>query len=221
MNVPAYQPRDRRPIKSRQTRWAEAIAKSLATRGVSPNGISIAGLLFALCAGMCFALTDGSSELVARGLWLAGAAFCQLRLLCNLFDGMVAIEREIASPQGEIYNEVPDRLADAAIFIGLGHAVGSDLSLGYGAALVALFVAYVRVAMKSIGAPSDFGGPMAKQHRMAVVTVLACYLSISPIAWRFAWSEVRVVLVTIIVGGAITAWLRLRKAFRYFENSIP
>ena len=41
------------------------------------------------------------------------------------------------------------------------------------AAILAIFVAYVRAAVKVAGAPQDYSGPMAKPHRMFLVTVTA------------------------------------------------
>ena len=53
------------------------------------------------------------------------AAVCvQLRLLCNLLDGMVAIEGGKQSPTGMLYNEFPDRVADSLFLVALGYAAG-------------------------------------------------------------------------------------------------
>jgi phosphatidylglycerophosphate synthase len=52
---------------------------------------------------------------------------------------MVAIEAGTASPVGELYNEVPDRVSDTATLIGAGYAVGGHPTLGYVAACLALF----------------------------------------------------------------------------------
>lgn len=43
----------RRPIRSRNSRWATAIAGTLARRGIRPNTISVASVLFAAVAGLC------------------------------------------------------------------------------------------------------------------------------------------------------------------------
>lgn len=211
-----YEPLERRPLKSRDTRWAHAVAGFLATRGASPNGISIFGMNAAIGAGAAYFATlhvDGWAE---RGLWLIGGALCQVRLLCNLFDGMVAVARGVASPKGELYNEVPDRVSDAAIFVGLGYAA-TDPALGFAAALVAVFTAYVRAMAKAAGAPNDYCGPMAKPQRMALVTALSAWLAIRPDAWALAWGEIRIVLVLVIAGGLITAVRRLYRAARRLE----
>ncbi len=179
-------------------------------------------MLAAIVAGLFFFATSRSDGVTVRLFWLAGATLCQVRLLCNLFDGMVAVKRKIASANGELYNEVPDRVSDGAIFIGLGYAAGGDVTLGYLAALVSVFVAYVRATAKGAGAPNDFCGPMAKPQRMALVTIIAVYLALVPDRWRWLWSEpwsvLRIVLVVVMLGGLITAWRRLSRASRYLQG---
>ncbi|MEM9643355.1 MAG: CDP-alcohol phosphatidyltransferase family protein [Planctomycetota bacterium] len=209
---------DRRPIQSRNARWAQAVSRYLAKLDVSPNAISLFGTLAAVVAGISFQLTSVSADVAQRVFWFIGGVLCQVRLLCNLFDGMVAVERNIASARGELYNEVPDRVSDAAVMIGLGYAAGGDVTTGYLAALVSVFVAYVRAVAKSVGAPNDFCGPMAKPQRMALVTAVAVYLTFSPVAWRLHWGEARIALLIVTTGGILTALRRLVRAVRHLEG---
>jgi len=218
MTDPTYDPTDRRPIQSRNTRWAETVTRFLVTRGVSPNAISLFGMFAAVAAGAAFLSTSFATSSTQRVLWFCGGLLCQVRLLCNLFDGMVAIERNTASPIGELYNEVPDRVSDSAVFIGLGYAVGGGVALGWFAALISVFVAYVRAMAKSLGARNDFCGPMAKPQRMALATAVAVYLAFSPDSWRMAWGEAKVVLVLVILGGVVTAIRRLVRAAKRLEG---
>jgi len=210
-----YEPVDRRPLKSRGTAWAKWVSHRLASAGASPNGISVLGMMAAMVAGCAFAGTARLTGMPERLEWIAGALLCQVRLLCNLFDGMVAIEQKIASPTGELYNEVPDRVSDVAIFVGLGYAAGGDIVCGFSAAVVAVFVAYVRMTAANVGAPNDFCGPMAKPQRMALVTVLGVYMTFAPESWRWSWGEPRAVLLVVIIGGLLTAGRRLRRAARH------
>jgi phosphatidylglycerophosphate synthase len=148
----------------------------------------------------------------------------QLRLLANLLDGMVAIESGKASPVGELYNEVPDRVSDAVILIGAGSAVGGDVVLGFGAACVAVFTAYVRAMGKAAGAPQDYGGPMAKPHRMFVLSVIAVYLALAPADWQPGFGNpptrgiVAAALALIIVGGIVTALRRLWRSAAFLKR---
>src|SRR5664279_3929418 len=93
----------RRPVKTRNANWAAWLAQSLADAGVRPNRISLASIAAAAVAAAC----------LLTGCYLTAALFIQLRLLCNLLDGMVAIEGGRRSAVGELYNDLPDRLSDA------------------------------------------------------------------------------------------------------------
>jgi len=204
---------DRRPIAARETAPAARVAGWLIRRGASPNGISLAGMAAGIGAGLALAATAWWPE-AARLLWLLAALLVQARLAANLLDGMVAIGRGVASPVGELYNEVPDRVSDTAVLVGLGIAADGAAALGLAAALAAMATAYVRVTARSAGAPSDFGGPMAKQHRMAAVTALAVFCAAAPAGWqRIGETHLAVVvLAAIALLSALTAWLRLRRA---------
>lgn len=205
---------DRRPIAARNLGITQRIAAALVARGASPNGISLAGMAAGLLAGLCFAATAWLSG-AAWVFWLLGAVLVQARLAANLLDGMVAIGRGVASPVGELYNEVPDRVSDTAVLVGLGVAAGS-VALGLAAALAAMLTAYVRTTARAGGAPSDFCGPMAKQQRMALVTALAVWCAFVPGRWGGA-DAVTIVLVVITLGSVFTAWRRLVRAAAALE----
>jgi hypothetical protein len=98
----------RRPIKARNTRWASRVANWLERLGVRPNTISVTSVFFAGAAGLCLVLTDGVAGEVRGLLFLMSGVLIQMRLLCNLFDGMVAVEGGHKTKSGEIYNELPD-----------------------------------------------------------------------------------------------------------------
>jgi phosphatidylglycerophosphate synthase len=214
--TPATSPApERRPIRSREHRVWKAAAHALAKRGVSANAISIIGMLACIGAGAALAATSHHPE-YARILWIAGALLVQFRLICNMLDGMVAIERGIASPVGELYNEIPDRVSDMAALIGLGYATMSSVPLGYLAAALAVFVAYVRAMAKAAGAPNDFRGPMAKQQRMFIVTLVAIFMGLTPIDWHGSfwngWTVPSIALAAISIGCVITAIRRILRA---------
>ena len=217
---------DRRPIAARELSISKRLAQWLAARGVSANTISVAGMIVGLCGGIALALTAARPEL-ARVCWLLAAGCIQLRLLANMLDGMVAVETQTASPLGELYNEVPDRVSDTATLVGLGYAAGSIPPLGYLAALAAVFTAYVRAVGKVAGAPQDYSGPMAKQQRMFVATLVALYCGLAPQAWQAtwpagsAWGVPAWALVLIATGSVFTAVRRLLRAAAILKRSPP
>lgn len=198
--------KDRRPLASRNTRWAQAIARFLAKRSVTPNHISQASMVAAASAGLAF-WWAGHGEGVERTVMLLLAAlFCQLRLLCNLFDGMVAVEGGKGAADGPFWNEFPDRVADVFILAGAG--AGIELpELGWAAAALAILTAYTRELGRSNGLPADFSGPMAKQHRMATITAAALITVLEPL-WSGQDEILTIALMIIVVGCVITVLRR-------------
>jgi phosphatidylglycerophosphate synthase len=201
---------DRRPIATRNRKWAQTSTGWLASRNVSPNAISIAGMCACIIAGIALGVT---SIINYRILWLIAALGAQLRLTANMLDGMVAIASGRRSKTGELYNEVPDRISDAAVFIGAGFAWGGIVTLGYIATILAIFTAYVRAAGKIAGAPNEFCGPMAKQHRMLVITLICVYAAIAPRSWQIiTFNDSQIGLMTlglvIIIAGCVITVIR-------------
>lgn len=163
----------RRPLKSRGTIWARALSRALLRSGLRPNQVSVLSIVFAASAAG-FLLCPAPP---AWWHWLAAATCIQLRLLCNLMDGMLAVEGGLKTPNGELYNEFPDRLADMLILAALGLADGTITSerLGWLCAGGAVMTAAVRLHGAALTGVHDFRGPMAKPHRMALATA-ACLL---------------------------------------------
>ena len=207
-----YKPVERRPLASRDLQIFQRLAAWLIARGVPANAVSLCSIGFAALASLCLvgtAWADGGS---VRLLFVLAALFVQARLLANLLDGMIAVGSRQASPAGELYNEVPDRVSDALILIGAGFAAGGTPALGYLAAIVAIFVAYVRAFGSSAGVDALFMGPMAKPQRMATVTAACMYCACVPGgASSGAFGPVSIALALIVAGGVLTAVRRLRR----------
>jgi phosphatidylglycerophosphate synthase len=200
---------NRRPLASRQTGWAAALTRRLAATSITPNQISMASMVAAALAGAALWSAGVAADGPARMLLLiAAAVFCQLRLLCNLLDGMVAIEAGKSAPDGAFWNEFPDRVSDLLILAGLGYGVGEP-ALGWAAAALAILTAYVRELGRGCGLPADFSGPMAKPHRMALVTAAALASLPAPL-WDGRNELLLAALWLVAIGAGVTA---LRRSF--------
>ncbi len=200
--MPDHNAADRRPIAARDTGWARAIAGWLVRRHVSADGISFFSVVVAAI---------GAAALV----WLpapAGpliAAVCiPLRLLCNLFDGMVALEGGTGSSTGPLWNEFPDRISDSLLLVALGYA--AQLAwLGWLGALLAVLTAYIRATGGALGVPQDFRGPLAKQQRMLVMAV-GCLIAAAAPWWPRALIALPIACWIIAIGSALTCLTRTR-----------
>jgi phosphatidylglycerophosphate synthase len=187
---------NRRPLKSRSTWWAQRLAAYLVSTGVSPNQISVGSVVFAGIGAAVLVASDAPWSLVVCAICI------QLRLLCNLLDGMVALGGGKKSAVGVLYNEVPDRFADSMLIVAAGCAA-QVAWLGWCGALLAMFTAYLRALGGALGLPQDFRGPLAKPQRMALLTV-ACLAGAGERAIWGTRSALMIGLVLIGVGSLAT-----------------
>lgn len=205
----------RREIKTRDSKWAQALSKFIAVKtNITPNDISVLSVLFGAIAFAAYCAYNFVSPKFYIVIPIVAIIGIQGRLICNLIDGMVAVEGGKKSVVGDIYNEFPDRLSDTLILVGAGIAGGcwESLSLGLLAALFAMFTAYTRVLAGAIGAIQRFLGPMAKQHRMALLTVASLICLFEPILANLHYIVYPLALIIIILGSIITVWRRVRFA---------
>jgi len=201
----------RRPLKSRGNPWAVWAAQWLARVPVRPNYISLGSVVFAVAAGLSMLME----------FYLASAVLIQLRLLCNLLDGMVAIEGGLKSKSGEVYNDLPDRISDAVILILAGYSLSWPAwsrELGWIAALLAVMTAYARVLGGAVGLAQDFSGPMAKPHRMAVLTA-GCIGAVVESVFGASPRSLAVALGIIVIGSAATMVRRTVRIVHQLESS--
>jgi len=160
----AYVPTSRRPIAN-MFRWTAASPVDWCVRlGVHPNWVSYGSVVASAAAALCF-----WQAAVLPALLIPAVLFCYVRLWLNMLDGMVALSSGKASPVGEIVNELPDRVSDVLIFVGVAHSGLCHPLTAYWAALSALFVAYVGTLGQAVGAEREFGGLMSKPWRMVVL----------------------------------------------------
>ena len=200
---------NRRPLKTRGAGWAKAVARGLAASGLTPNMISLIGIGFAALGAWAFSAARFGPE----WLWFVAALFIQLRLLANMLDGLVAVEQGKGSATGPLFNEAPDRIEDALLLIAAGIACGAP-GHGYEATILAFGTAYIRALGGSLGFEQDFVGPMAKQHRMFVLTLGALLMPFhgNSILEGFSLpgpAPLLIALYVIIIGAALTCCIRL------------
>ena len=206
---------NRRELRTRQRAWPRAIAHNLARAGLTPNQVSVLSVVFALGAAGAYCMATRGSW-----VWLVAAAACiQLRLLCNLLDGLLAIEGGLKSKTGDLYNEVPDRFGDIAIMLGAGMMLapfpyGTELT--WSMVVIAVLTAYVRLLGGSLGLVQDFSGPMAKQHRMFTLTLGTLLAAGEYVARGTTWS-LYIAAWVVTVGAAFTFARRLVRIARQLE----
>lgn len=207
---------DRRPLKTRSRHSARWLASLLARASVSPNSVSLAGIVFSAGAAAALASLPRSDSRGQISLLVLAAVCIQLRLLCNMLDGLIAVEGGKHTPSGILYNEIPDRIDDVLILVGAGYAVSGSagLLLGWLAAALAIMTAYVRLLGGSLQLVQDFTGPMAKPQRMALLTVACLASIIEVIVTGYRGVVLAGALIFMIFGMCWTLYRRVHRIHR-------
>lgn len=225
---------DRREIPQRSSRWAAKSADLLAAAKLTPNQISVGSVLFAAAGAVALICSAYADDAVSRAVLLAAAAACiPLRLLLNMLDGMLAVEKGMSSPVGDIYNELPDRISDVLFLGAAGTAtaglvtagrVDVGLILGFLAAVLAVLTAYIRCLGASLGTGNFFDGPLAKPHRMWLLMIGVLVGIAEPwLPWPEGWA-LFCTLALISLGSLLTCARRLRRvsaALRARSKDLP
>jgi len=209
---------DRRPIKTRSAWWAQGIARGLVRLGVSPNQVSVASIGFGLI-GAALLLHEASGG-TDGWPFLLTAGCIQMRLLANMLDGLIAVEGGRQTKTGELYNEIPDRIADVAFLAAAGYASQQGewgVALGWSAAVLSVTTAYIRAMGARRGRPQDFCGPQAKPHRMFLLTV-ACLLAFAETIAGWPPRVLFVFLILINAGTLLTCVRRTLHLARQLEE---
>ena len=213
-----YQPSWRRPIAQTFRRTAHAPVQWCVRLGIHPNLVSYSSMAAAVGAGLCFWQAEAVPLLL-----IAAVGFCYLRLWLNMLDGMVALASGTASRTGEIANELPDRISDAIIFVGVAHSNLCHPLSGYWVAILALLVAYVGTLGQAVGVQREFSGLMAKPWRMVALHIGAWitlgllwagdagirYGGLTVLDWT---------LLAILAGCVQTIWVRLAHIVRALQE---
>jgi phosphatidylglycerophosphate synthase len=162
----AYAPIARRPIADGFRVTAKLAVRVCVRYRIHPDAVSYASIVASGIAGVCFWRSAH-----APWLLLVAPGFCYVRLWLNMLDGMVALASGNGGPRGEIVNDLPDRVSDIVIFVGVAHSGFCAPISGYWAALLALLTAYVGLLGQAVGAHREYSGVMSKPWRMVALHI--------------------------------------------------
>ena len=181
--------------------------------GVHPDVISYGSIGASAVAAACF---WRAAEV--PWLLLAGPVFCYMRLWCNMLDGMVAMASGKASSRGEILNDLPDRISDVLIFVGVAHSGLCNPFSGYWAAILAVLTAYVGISGQAVGVRREFGGVMSKPWRMVILHLGAwtTFFWMRVRSGGISWGPLSILdwtCLVVIAGCVQTVVVRLKRIF--------
>lgn len=170
------------------------LARPLALLRLSPNGVTLLGLLVGLSVPY-WVITDR--------LLLAGAVALAAGVIDNL-DGAVAIMTGKSSDFGYVLDSVADRVSDVALLVGLGLAASNPWP-AVAAALLSFLQEYTRARAFAVGFTEI--GVISLSERPTRVIISGMFLIAAAVA-GIGWAQLGgwVALIVSILGFAQVLW---------------
>ena len=164
---------------------AEVLARALVGLGVSANAVTIAGLVLNCLAGAA----------VASGALALGGLLFLLFSSLDFLDGAVARVSGTAGPFGAFLDSTLDRLAEAAVLLGLvsWYAAGREplwAVVAAGAMVTSFMVSYARARAEGLGYDCEVGW-LQRPERIILIGVA---LALSPLDARLLQGALLVLL---------------------------
>ncbi|HDD60224.1 MAG: CDP-alcohol phosphatidyltransferase family protein [Thermoplasmata archaeon] len=220
-------------VLNKYRKQADTILLPLARKlkGVSPNALSAASLLFAVLAALFFYFSSRYTfSFIGEGgeplpwLLVAGSVMVMLNGLFDALDGKVARLTGRASEVGDFLDHVIDRLADIIMVGGLAYTPYTNRTLGLTAVIFMLVVSYMGTQAQALGCGRNYRGIMGRAERLVLLMIIpplqVAFLS------RGASGELPYIHLTLIdllmyillVGSALTALQRGVDTYRELKE---
>jgi CDP-diacylglycerol--glycerol-3-phosphate 3-phosphatidyltransferase len=147
----------RASVQQQTRRTAERLVAPLARTGITPNGLTVLGLVLNCVAG----------AVLASGALIPGGVLVLIAGAFDMFDGALARVTNRKTTFGAFFDSTIDRYSEAAVFFGLQVAFlralpqGADWRAWTGAALCyvviigSLMVSYARARAEGLTPPVD------------------------------------------------------------------
>jgi len=159
-------------------RAVKPMGESLRKVGVTPDLLTVAGLLLAVAAGIS----------VGAGALRLGLLLVILAALPDLLDGAVAKAGNTASQRGAFFDSVIDRVTDALLLGGVAWYLASNDSahmsvLPFAVMAVSATISYERAKAESLGLQAK-GGLMERAERIILLCLGLLFDNLLvPILW--------------------------------------
>jgi archaetidylinositol phosphate synthase len=170
-------------IRNNVKPFLDSIAKVLARTKLSPNFWTFVGFLFAVLAGILYAVKPSEPYLAAIAIIFCG--------IFDVLDGAVARVMERTSSAGSFYDSTLDRLAEVAIYAGIIYGAYTSSVIVLLALSFSLLVSYTRAKGESLFVTLSGVGIGERAERLLVLIVFSLI--------GYVWIGVVIVLILAVV----------------------
>ena len=143
----------------------EKIGRSFASTGISPNGWSCIGLVFAFTSAFVYGWNVEYSLIIGGVILLVAGFF-------DIVDGQVARVSQKVTRTGGFLDSVFDKIAEVAIFLGILVGGFAEPYLVFLAITFSLLVSYTRSRAESLGVKLQGIGIGERAERLLVIAII-------------------------------------------------
>lgn len=193
----------RTTIQLQTRRFAEWAIAPVARTGISPNGLTVVGLILNMVAGI----------VLASGEWFPGGVLVLLAGAFDMFDGALARVMNQKTAFGAFLDSTLDRYSEVAVLVGLqlaflrGEATDWTVWVGVTLAMIilanSLMTSYARARAEGLGLDCEVG---LFQRAERVIGL--------GVALLLPYNAMIAVLVLVAVGTLITVGQRVLHVWR-------
>lgn len=166
---------DRR-LRASVERGLGPVGRALGRIGVTPDALTVLGLLFAVATALA----------VASGHLIWGTIGIALSGLGDLLDGNLARSSGRTGPRGSFFDSVTDRASDALVLGGVAWYVARENAhlpvLALAVTALSMLISYERAKAESMGLEAK-GGLMERAERSVLLGVGMAFDVLVPVLW--------------------------------------
>lgn len=180
------------------------LLKQLRNLGITPNTLTISGLILSLAMGAFSLYGDRNLALLFMPFVLL------LRMALNALDGMMARIYQMQSKLGAALNELCDILSDIFMFYPLGVLFNVHQETIFIFIILSLLNEFAGLLGQALNGERRYDGPMGKSDRALVVGLLSMLIYFKiPMFKAFTW--IWLTIFTLLI------WSTIRR----IKNAIP
>ena len=160
----------------------QPLLRRLRSWGVSPNLLTLLGIVLSLAMGIFAFYGDRTIALILMPIVLL------LRMALNALDGMMARQYNLQSKMGALLNEIGDVVSDIVLYYPLYVLFAMDQIWIMCFLLLSVLNEFAGLLGQALGGARRYDGPMGKSDRALIVGALSLlFLFKAPIYGYLTW----------------------------------
>jgi len=195
---------------------------------IDPNVFSVLSLVFAVLAGVLYAVSDLWTPGAGAGsypwLLLVALFFVILNSIADSLDGRIARLSGKVTSLGDFLDHSFDRFSDIAILAGISLSGYCDTTFGLLTLISVLLSSYMGTQAQAVGVGRDYSGIMGRADRMVLLLLTTAIQFLVQAGWgRMGWdpggwighevSLLEVLMGIMLIGGLFTTLQRGAQTF--------